>query len=73
MLGSGGPQKHTGLSMTEGHRHLMIAGNEWKAFMDDLHQTLDAFGVPAREQQVVTAVVESTRKDIVVQQPQAAQ
>jgi hypothetical protein len=30
------------------HRHLMITEQEWLAFIDDLQQTLDKFGVPKR-------------------------
>ena len=34
--------------------------------LDDLRQTLDTFGVPAAERQELFAIVESTKKDIVV-------
>jgi len=47
---AGGPQKYTGRSMSESHKHLKITGGEWGAFMDDFKQTLDKFGVPAQEQ-----------------------
>jgi hemoglobin len=47
---AGGPQKYTGRSMSESHKHLKITGGEWDAFMDDFKQTLDKFGVPAQEQ-----------------------
>jgi hypothetical protein len=30
--------------------HLIITDEEWLAFMDDLHQTLDKFGVPQPQQ-----------------------
>ena len=40
--------------------------NAAEAFMDDLRQTLDKFGVPAQEQGELKAIVESTRADIVV-------
>src|ERR671915_328104 len=47
---AGGPQQYSGRSMGDSHRHLMITGAEWEAFMDDLQQTLDRFGVPQPEQ-----------------------
>jgi hemoglobin len=63
---AGGPQKYTGRSMYESHKDMKITGGEWDAFMDDLQQTLDKFGVPAQEQAEVKAIIESTRADIVV-------
>jgi hypothetical protein len=44
----------------------MITDQEWLAFMDDLQQTLDKFGVPQPEQDEVKAIVESTREAIVI-------
>jgi hemoglobin len=63
---AGGPQRYTGQTMEESHRHLLITAEEWQAFMDDLQQTFDKFAVPAAEQTEVRAIVESTRGDIVV-------
>jgi len=63
---AGGPQVYTGRSMGDSHRHLLITEDEWRAFMDDLQQTLDKFQVPEREQQEVTAIIESTREAIVL-------
>jgi hemoglobin len=63
---SGGPQKYTGKSMAESHADLKITGKEWDAFLDDLQQTLDKFGVPAEEQTELKAIVNTTRSDIVV-------
>ena len=62
---SGGPQKYTGRSMANSHRHLNITPQEWEAFMDDFQQTLDKFKVPAAEQAELRAIVESTYGDIV--------
>jgi hemoglobin len=62
---AGGPQKYTGRSMAESHRDLKITPAEWEAFMDDLKQSLDKFSVPAAEQGEITAIVQSTRGDIV--------
>jgi hemoglobin len=64
---SGGPQKYTGRSMRDSHAHLAITPGEWEAFLDDLRQTLDKFGVPKPERKELFAIVESTRADIVVE------
>ena len=32
---AGGPQTYSGRSMGDSHRHLMITGGEWEAFLDD--------------------------------------
>ena len=63
---TGGPQKYSGRSMGDSHRHLMITEEEWQAFLDDFKQTLDKFKVPAPEQQELNAIVESTKESIVV-------
>lgn len=63
---AGGPQKYTGRSMADSHRHLNITPHEWDAFMDDFQQTLDKFKVPAVEQAELQAIVQSTYGDIVI-------
>jgi hemoglobin len=63
---AGGPQRYSGRPMGDSHRHLMITPDEWQAFMEDLQQTLDKFGVPQPEQDEVKTIVESTREAIVV-------
>src|SRR3954466_14524929 len=63
---AGGPQQYSGRPMGDAHRHLMITPGEWLAFMDDLQQALDRFGVPQPEQDELKAIVESTREAIVV-------
>jgi hemoglobin len=62
---TGGPQKYTGRSMKDSHAHLKITAAEWAAFLDDLQQSLDKFGVPATEQAELKGIVDSTRADIV--------
>jgi hemoglobin len=62
---AGGPQRYTGRSMAGSHAHLRITPQEWTAFLDDLRQTFDRFGVPAAERAELFAIVESTRSDIV--------
>jgi hemoglobin len=64
---AGGPQTYSGRSMGDSHRHLMITDEEWLAFMDDLQQALDRFGVPQPEQEELKDIVESTRESIVVE------
>ncbi len=63
---TGGPQRYTGRSMYDSHAHLEISESEWKAFLDDLNQTFDKFGVPAVERQELFAIVDSTKNDIVL-------
>ena len=66
---SGGPQKYSGRSMADSHRHLNITPQEWDAFMDDFQQTVDKFKVPAVEQAELRAIVDSTYGDIVAATP----
>ena len=63
---AGGPQQYTGRSMLESHAHLGITEGEWQAFLIDLRTSLAKFSVPAAEQAELFAIVESTKKDIVV-------
>lgn len=63
---TGGPQRYTGRSMYDSHVALNITEAEWQAFLDDLKQTFDQFNVPAQERSELFAIVESTKKDIVV-------
>ena len=63
---TGGPQQYTGRSMYDSHEHLGITESEWRAFLDDFKQTLDKFEVPQSEQEELFAIVDSTKKDIVL-------
>lgn len=63
---TGGPQKYTGKTMRDSHLHLEITEQEWQAFLDDFRQTLAKFQVPKAEQAELFAIVDSTKKDIVV-------
>ena len=67
---SGGPEKYTGRSMKESHRHLSITEKEWQAMRADFKKVLNKFKVPEQEQNELFAIVESTKGDIVA--PQAA-
>ena len=63
---TGGPQRYTGRTMEDSHRHLLITTDEWEAFIDDFNQTLDKFAVPQQEQSELRTIIESTREAIVV-------
>ncbi|GIW81926.1 MAG: group 1 truncated hemoglobin [Gemmatales bacterium] len=63
---TGGPQTYTGKSMYDSHAHLDITEAEWQAFLDDLRQTFDKFGIPRKEREELEAIVNSTKKDIVL-------
>jgi hemoglobin len=69
---AGGPQTYSGRSMLDVHKELQISAGEWDAFMDDLHQSLTTFEVPARESAELVAIVESTKEDIVARAPAGA-
>lgn len=63
---TGGPQQYSGRTMHESHAHLKITGEEWVAFMEDLDLTFDKFEVPKPERDEFTAIISSTKPDIVV-------
>jgi hemoglobin len=63
---SGGPEKYTGRGMKESHEHLNITENEWQAMLADFKKVLNKFKVPEQEQKELIAIVESTKKDIVI-------
>jgi hemoglobin len=63
---TGGPQQYSGRTMRDSHEHLAITEGEWVSFLDDLHQTFQAFQVPEAERQELLAIVNSTKSDIVL-------
>lgn len=63
---TGGPCKYTGRTMKESHAHLNITEREWQAMVSDFRRVLNNYQVPQREQEELIAIVESTKKDIVV-------
>jgi hemoglobin len=63
---AGGPQRYTGRSMLDSHSHLGITEEEWQVFLGDLRASFEKFGVPAAEQAELFAIVDSTKKDIVL-------
>ena len=64
---TGGPQRYTGRSMVDTHKDLKITAAEWTAFLDDFHQTMEKFNVPAAEEGELVAIINSTRGEIVVE------
>lgn len=65
-LSAGGPCAYTGRSMIESHAHLHITERQWQAMLSDLLRVLNNNHVPEREQKELIAIVESTKKDIVI-------
>ena len=63
---TGGPEKYTGRGMKESHQHLNITEKEWQAMGADFKKVLDKFKVPEQEQKELIAIVETTKKDIVI-------
>jgi hemoglobin len=63
--GSGGPCKYTGRSMKAAHKGMGVKGADFGALVQDLQRSLNKFGVPAREQGELLAILGSMRKDIV--------
>jgi hemoglobin len=61
---TGEPQRYTGRTMEDSHRHLLIVGDDWDAFIDDVNQTLDKFAVPQQERSELRAIIDSTREAI---------
>ncbi|HEY7699214.1 MAG TPA: group 1 truncated hemoglobin [Vicinamibacteria bacterium] len=63
---TGGPEKYAGRPMKESHAHLHITEAEWQAMVTDFKKSLAKFKVPEPEQKELIAIVESTKKDIVM-------
>ena len=64
-MATGGPQKYTGRSMKEIHKHMNITGKEWDVMVADFKKTLDKFKVPQAEQKELLDIVGTTKADIV--------
>lgn len=63
---TGGPCVYTGRTMKQAHAHLNITEREWQEMIRVFRQVLADFKVPAREQQELVGIVESTKGDIVI-------
>ena len=68
---TGGPQRYTGKTMFESHKHLNISPAEWQVFAEHFKAVLDHYKVPEAEQQELFAIVGTTRGDIVVERSAA--
>lgn len=62
---SGGPVTYTGRSMHETHDGMGVTAGEFDALVEDLVATLNAFSVPAAEQQELLGILGPLRSDIV--------
>jgi hemoglobin len=62
----GGPQVYTGRSLKEAHQHLKVNEAEWQALIRIFRDSMNSFKVPAKEQDEIIAIIESTKGDIVV-------
>lgn len=65
---TGGPCVYNGRSMKDAHAHLNITEKEWDAMMSDFRRVLNNYGVPEQEQKELIAIMEGTKKDIVMSQ-----
>ena len=63
--GSGGPCRYSGRSMKEAHKGMGVAGKDFGALVEDLQRSLNKFGVPAKEQGELLAILGPTKRDIV--------
>ena len=61
----GGPKIYMGRSLKEAHWHLQITETEWQALIKIFRDSMTGFKVPAKEQEEVLAIIESTKGDIV--------
>ena len=68
----GGPCKYTGRSPKEAHQHLQITETEWQAMIKLLHDSMDEFKVPPKEQAEIIAGMEGVKGDVVVPSPRSA-
>lgn len=63
---TGGPCTYTGRTMQASHAHLNINEEQWQAMLADFRATLNKFSVPAKEQDELIGIVQSTKADIVI-------
>jgi hemoglobin len=62
---TGGPLAYTGRSMRETHDGMGVTAGEFDALVEDLVATLNALGVPSKEQQELLGILGPLRGDIV--------
>jgi hemoglobin len=62
---SGGPCRYSGRGMRAAHRGLGIGNADFNALVQDLARSLNKYGVPAREQRELTAILLPLKREIV--------
>ena len=62
---TGGPCTYTGRSMKDAHRNMKVTDGEFNALVEDLTASLNAFKVPAREQNELLTTLGAMKADIV--------
>ncbi len=62
---TGGPKHYTGRDMHSAHARMKISPEEWDRTMTDLHQTLDKYRVPDREQAELTTLISGMKEQII--------
>ena len=63
---TGGPMVYRGRDMKTAHAGLHISEREWQAMLGDLRESMRKFGVPTEMQGDLIALMEETKKDIVL-------
>jgi hemoglobin len=66
----GGPQVYTGRGLKEAHQHLKVTETEWQALIQIFRDSMNSFKVPAKEQDEIIAILESTKDQIVLSSAQ---
>lgn len=61
----GGPKMYMGRSLKDAHWHLDIHEAEWQELIKIFRDSMTSFKVPAKDQDEVLAIIESTKGDIV--------
>merc|ERR1719317_1094437 len=63
---AGGPQRYTGMSMADAHKHLNIVPTEWGCFMEVFHEVCSEFGLPQTDVDDLASILKSMEPDCVV-------
>mmetsp|Transcript_28210 Transcript_28210/g.58661 ORF Transcript_28210/g.58661 Transcript_28210/m.58661 type:complete len:936 (+) Transcript_28210:88-2895(+) len=70
---TGGPQRYTGRSMEEAHKHLVISTQEWNSFMMDAANVFQRVGMEERTQQELVSILSGFQSQCVVKPGEAVQ
>merc|ERR1712193_66417 len=63
---TGGPQRYTGRSMEEAHKHLNINAAQWDSFINDANRVFQEFQLDDRTAQDLIGILQSFRSDCIV-------